>query len=105
MFEGDAVRVSEPGAVARIAKAWADQGWPAEPDESGSGITRQPQPEHATGEPPVSTKSQDVANVLYQCVTRIGTSSVVMGGPYQRGAAQCVGRLRGTRRDIAAPCR
>jgi hypothetical protein len=25
--------------VARIAKAWADNGWPAEPDESGSGIT------------------------------------------------------------------
>ncbi|MGV9871100.1 pyridoxamine 5'-phosphate oxidase family protein, partial [Rhodococcus koreensis] len=39
VLEGDAVRVSEPGAVARIAKAWADQGWPAEPDESGSGIT------------------------------------------------------------------
>jgi hypothetical protein len=39
VFEGDAVRVTEPGAVARVAKAWADQGWPAEPDESGSGIT------------------------------------------------------------------
>jgi hypothetical protein len=25
--------------VARIAKAWADSGWPAEPDDSGSGIT------------------------------------------------------------------
>ena len=37
--EGDAARVTEPGAVARIAKAWADNGWPAEPDESGSGIT------------------------------------------------------------------
>jgi Pyridoxamine 5'-phosphate oxidase len=39
VLEGDAVRVTEPGAVARIAKAFADQGWPAEPDESGSGIT------------------------------------------------------------------
>jgi hypothetical protein len=39
VVEGDAVRVTEPDAVARIAKAWADQGWPAEPDESGSGIT------------------------------------------------------------------
>src|SRR5712691_4577648 len=37
VIEGDAVRVTEPGAVARIAKAWADNGWPAEPDESGSG--------------------------------------------------------------------
>ena len=39
VVEGDAVRVTEPSAVARIARAWADQGWPAEPDESGSGIT------------------------------------------------------------------
>jgi Pyridoxamine 5'-phosphate oxidase len=39
VVEGDAARVTEPGALARIAKAWADQGWPAEPDESGSGIT------------------------------------------------------------------
>ncbi len=39
VVEGDAARVTEPGAVARAAKAWADQGWPAEPDESGQGIT------------------------------------------------------------------
>jgi hypothetical protein len=39
VIEGDAARVTEPAAVARIAKAWADNGWPAEPDESGSGIT------------------------------------------------------------------
>ena len=39
VIEGDALRVTEPGALARIAKAWADQGWPAEPDESGQGIT------------------------------------------------------------------
>ena len=39
VLEGDAARVTEPGAVTRIAKAWADNGWPAEPDESGSGIT------------------------------------------------------------------
>jgi hypothetical protein len=25
--------------VARVAKAWADNGWPVEPDETGSGIT------------------------------------------------------------------
>src|SRR3979409_2145 len=35
VIEGDAARVTEPGAVARIAKAWADSGWPAEPDDSG----------------------------------------------------------------------
>jgi hypothetical protein len=39
VVEGVAARVIEPAAVARIAKAWADSGWPAEPDETGSGIT------------------------------------------------------------------
>lgn len=39
VVEGEAARVTEPSAVARLAKAWADQGWPAEPDESGTGIT------------------------------------------------------------------
>jgi hypothetical protein len=36
VIEGDAARVTEPGAVARIAKAWSNNRWPAEPDESGS---------------------------------------------------------------------
>jgi hypothetical protein len=31
VIEGDAARVTEPSAVARIAKAWADNGWPASP--------------------------------------------------------------------------
>ncbi len=39
VIEGDAALVTDPATVARIAKAWADHGWPAEPDESGSGIT------------------------------------------------------------------
>jgi hypothetical protein len=39
VVEGDAARVTEPSTVARIANAWADGGWPAEPDESGEGIT------------------------------------------------------------------
>ena len=39
VVEGDAARVGDPTNVARIANAWADSGWPAEPDESGSGIT------------------------------------------------------------------
>jgi hypothetical protein len=39
VIEGSATRVTEPAALARIAKAWADNGWPAEPDETGSGIT------------------------------------------------------------------
>jgi hypothetical protein len=39
VVEGDAVRVTDAAGVARVAKAWADAGWPAEPDPSGSGIT------------------------------------------------------------------
>ena len=39
VLEGDAVHVTEPASLARIAKAWADDGWPAEVDETGSGIT------------------------------------------------------------------
>jgi hypothetical protein len=39
VFEGDAARVTEPGALARVAKAWADNGWPVQPDASGEGIT------------------------------------------------------------------
>jgi PPOX class probable F420-dependent enzyme len=39
VIEGDATRVREPDALARIAKAWADNGWPAEPDPTGPGIT------------------------------------------------------------------
>jgi hypothetical protein len=51
VVEGDAERVTEPSAVARAAKAWADQGWPAEPDNSGSGITA-PFNAPAQGPPP-----------------------------------------------------
>lgn len=51
VVEGEAVRVTDPEAVARAAKAWADQGWPAEPDESGTGITA-PFNAPAQGPPP-----------------------------------------------------
>jgi Pyridoxamine 5'-phosphate oxidase len=37
--EGDAERITDPATLTRLAKAWADQGWPAELDESGVGIT------------------------------------------------------------------
>jgi hypothetical protein len=39
VVEGDAARVTDRGVVARLAEAWAEGGWPAEPDASGSGIT------------------------------------------------------------------
>ncbi len=37
--EGAAQRETDPVALTRIARAWADQGWPAELDASGVGIT------------------------------------------------------------------
>lgn len=39
VVEGEAARQTDPATLAHLAKAWADQGWPAELDESGSGIT------------------------------------------------------------------
>ena len=39
VVEGEARQVSDPVALARAAKVWADSGWPAEPDDSGAGIT------------------------------------------------------------------
>ena len=39
VVEGRAARVTDPAAVKKVAKAWADGGWPVEPDESGTGIT------------------------------------------------------------------
>ncbi len=51
VVEGDAVRVTDPDAIARAARKWADGGWPAEPDESGAGITA-PFNAPAQGPPP-----------------------------------------------------
>src|SRR5689334_852993 len=39
MVAGEARRVTDPKVVAEIAALWATGGWPAEPDDSGSGIT------------------------------------------------------------------
>jgi hypothetical protein len=51
VVEGDAARVTDRDALARVAKAWADDGWPAELDASGSGITA-PFNAPAQGPPP-----------------------------------------------------
>ncbi len=37
--EGVAARETDPATLTRLARAWADQGWPAELDETGIGIT------------------------------------------------------------------
>src|ERR1700744_6256483 len=49
VIEGDAARVTEPAALARVAREWAGNGWPAEPDDSGTGITA---PFHAPSQRP-----------------------------------------------------
>jgi hypothetical protein len=51
VVEGEATRVTDPSTLARVAKAWADGGWPAEPDPSGTGITA-PFNAPAQGPPP-----------------------------------------------------
>jgi len=39
VVEGEAEQETDPATLMRLAKAWADQGWPAELDETGAGIT------------------------------------------------------------------
>jgi hypothetical protein len=39
VIDGIAEHVTDRAAIARAAKAWADGGWPVEPDPSGPGIT------------------------------------------------------------------
>jgi len=51
VVDGEAAHVTDPDAIARAAKAWADSGWPVEPDESGTGITA-PFNAPAQGPPP-----------------------------------------------------
>ena len=51
VVDGRAERVTDAALIGRAAKAWADQGWPAEPDASGTGITA-PFNAPAQGPPP-----------------------------------------------------
>jgi hypothetical protein len=39
VVEGEAARVTDAAQLAKVAKGWADGGWPAEVDPSGEGIT------------------------------------------------------------------
>jgi hypothetical protein len=39
MVAGIARRVTDPKSLAEVAAVWAKGGWPAQPDESGTGIT------------------------------------------------------------------
>jgi hypothetical protein len=63
VIEGDAARVTEPDALTRAAKAWADNGWPAEPDASGAGITA-PFNAPSQGPPPWNVYRIDLRSAL-----------------------------------------
>jgi hypothetical protein len=39
VVEGTAQQVTDPARVTDLARRWADQGWPCEPDESGTALT------------------------------------------------------------------
>ena len=51
VIDGLAERVTDPAAIARAAAGWAEGGWPAEVDASGTGITA-PFNAPAQGPPP-----------------------------------------------------
>jgi hypothetical protein len=71
VVEGDASRVTDPAVVARLATAWADQGWPAEPDDSGTGITA-PFNAPAQGPPPWGVYRIDARSAIVVLGTEPG---------------------------------
>ena len=69
--------MTDPKIVAEIAALWAKSGWPAEPDQSGTGITA-PFNAPTLGPPPWF-----VYEVKARTATAVGTAEVRPG--------QCVG--------------
>ncbi|HEY1737255.1 MAG TPA: pyridoxamine 5'-phosphate oxidase family protein [Acidimicrobiia bacterium] len=70
---GDAELVTDPKVVAEIAALWARGGWPAEPDESGTGITA-PFNAPTLGPPP-----WHVYQLAPRTTTAVGTSEATPG--------------------------
>jgi general stress protein 26 len=73
MVAGEARRVTDPATVAEIAALWARSGWPAQPDDSGTGITA-PFNAPTLGPPPWF-----VYEVIPQTATAVGTSEDMPG--------------------------
>jgi hypothetical protein len=73
MVAGEARRVTDPKVVAEIAALWAKSGWPAEPDQSGTGITA-PFNAPTLGPPPWY-----VYEVKPQTATAVGTTQETPG--------------------------
>jgi hypothetical protein len=70
---GTVRRVTEPTTVAEIAALWAESGWPAQPDDSGSGITA-PFNAPTLGPPPWF-----VYELVPSTATAVGTSEETPG--------------------------
>jgi Pyridoxamine 5'-phosphate oxidase len=73
MISGEARRVTDPTVVAEVAALWAESGWPARPDDSGTGITA-PFNAPALGPPP-----WDVYEIKPRTATAVGTTEVTPG--------------------------
>jgi hypothetical protein len=73
MVAGEARRVTDPKIVAEIAALWATSGWPARPDDSGTGITA-PFNAPTLGPPPWS-----VYEIKPRTATAVGTSEEMPG--------------------------
>ena len=73
MVSGVARRVTDPTKVAEIAALWAQSGWPAEPDDSGTGITA-PFNAPSLGPPPWF-----VYEVTARTATAVGTAEETPG--------------------------
>jgi hypothetical protein len=65
--------VTDPAVVAEIAALWAQSGWPAQPDDSGTAITA-PFNAPALGPPPWF-----VYEVAPRTATAVGTSEATAG--------------------------
>ena len=73
MVAGEAKRVTDAKTVAEIAALWAQSGWPAQPDDSGTGITA-PFNAPALGPPPWF-----VYEVTPRTATAVGTAEETPG--------------------------
>jgi hypothetical protein len=73
MVAGVAQRVTTPAVVAEIAALWAESGWPARPDDSGTGITA-PFNAPTLGPPPWF-----VYEIKPQTATAVGTTEEMPG--------------------------
>ena len=71
VLEGDARRVTERDAVAGIATAWVDNGWPVEPTEDGTGITA-PYNAPTQGPPPWNVYRIEPRSVIVVSATEPG---------------------------------